>query len=73
MASPRCPTCKKDVALDGPAFPFCSGRCKLVDLGSWLEGRYVIPGTPMTDEGASEGSFFETDVDVPDDPSIPKA
>ena len=37
------------------------------------EGRYVIPGSPMTDEGASEGSFFETDVEVPDDPSIPKA
>lgn len=71
--SAKCPTCKKGVALDGAAFPFCSPRCRLVDLGNWMDGRYVIPGSPMTDEGATEGSFFETDVDVPDDPRMPKA
>ena len=27
----------------GSAFPFCSERCKLIDLGRWLGGRYQIP------------------------------
>jgi endogenous inhibitor of DNA gyrase (YacG/DUF329 family) len=37
--SPRvkCPTCKKEGEwLDGPFGPFCSKRCKLVDLGDWF-------------------------------------
>lgn len=39
-----CPTCKKKAVKKGDKFfPFCSERCKLVDLGSWLDGRYVIP------------------------------
>jgi endogenous inhibitor of DNA gyrase (YacG/DUF329 family) len=45
MALP-CPICKKEVAEpseDGPAtFPFCSDRCKLIDLGRWLDGKYQI-------------------------------
>ncbi|MGA2442187.1 MAG: DNA gyrase inhibitor YacG [Tepidisphaeraceae bacterium] len=47
-----CPICKKAVAeLDDPAspnrfFPFCSERCKLIDLGRWLDGRYRIPIKP---------------------------
>jgi endogenous inhibitor of DNA gyrase (YacG/DUF329 family) len=45
----RCPICKKPVPDDPPAdgaknySPFCSERCKLIDLGRWLEGRYQIP------------------------------
>lgn len=66
--STKCPTCAREVAIDGPSFPFCSGRCKLVDLGNWLDGAYVIPGGPP-----EEGPFFESDVDVPDDPKLPRA
>jgi endogenous inhibitor of DNA gyrase (YacG/DUF329 family) len=44
----RCPTCGKPVAAEGdprPAsFPFCSSRCKLLDLGAWFDGRHAIPG-----------------------------
>jgi endogenous inhibitor of DNA gyrase (YacG/DUF329 family) len=42
----RCPQCGKFVAyrLDNPARPFCSPRCKLIDLGAWAEERYAIPG-----------------------------
>jgi endogenous inhibitor of DNA gyrase (YacG/DUF329 family) len=32
------------------SFPFCSPRCKLVDLGRWLDGGYRIPG-PIVHEG----------------------
>jgi len=46
----RCPTCRKPVETEKerrPAdFPFCSERCRLVDLHRWLTGAYVIPGEP---------------------------
>jgi endogenous inhibitor of DNA gyrase (YacG/DUF329 family) len=39
-----CPICKKDVLprAENPSFPFCSERCKLIDLGKWLGGDYRI-------------------------------
>jgi len=43
----RCPTCKEPVAVhprERPAdFPFCSERCRLVDLHRWLQEEYRIP------------------------------
>jgi len=44
-----CPICKKtvreynDPIAPNPLFPFCSERCKLIDLGRWLGERYHIP------------------------------
>ena len=43
-----CPICKKPIDNaernnPGSPFPFCSERCKLIDLGRWLDGRYQIP------------------------------
>ena len=38
----RCPICKKEVALGSADFPFCSERCRLIDLGNWASGKYVI-------------------------------
>jgi len=44
-----CPICKKPVSETLPSgernryFPFCSDRCKLIDLGRWLGGKYQIP------------------------------
>lgn len=48
MAALRCPTCKGKVPdrADNPAFPFCSDRCKAVDLGRWFTGAYAVPGRP---------------------------
>jgi len=34
--------------------PFCSERCKLLDLGRWLDGRYRIPGDPVADDDGTE-------------------
>jgi endogenous inhibitor of DNA gyrase (YacG/DUF329 family) len=48
----KCPICKKPVALADPYMPFCSERCKLMDLGNWLDEKYVI-STPLA---ASEGT-----------------
>jgi endogenous inhibitor of DNA gyrase (YacG/DUF329 family) len=50
----RCPICGKPSA---PAFaPFCSQRCKDIDLNRWLSGVYVVPAKdePEADDEASE-------------------
>jgi endogenous inhibitor of DNA gyrase (YacG/DUF329 family) len=44
----RCPTCKKIVLAKDPNFPFCSDRCRLIDLGKWASGAYVI-AAPLND------------------------
>ncbi len=42
-----CPICKEIVKKDSNShFPFCSERCKLIDLGAWLGGEYKIPDKP---------------------------
>ena len=50
----KCPICKKPVPADGEYMPFCSERCKLIDLGNWASERYVI-STPIRQEEAAEG------------------
>jgi len=42
----RCPTCRTAVARGSEDFPFCSERCRLIDLGHWAAGDYAIPGEP---------------------------
>ena len=44
----RCPICKKAVKSTGPDFPFCSDRCRLIDLGKWASGAYVV-SSPVAD------------------------
>jgi endogenous inhibitor of DNA gyrase (YacG/DUF329 family) len=46
IPSLRCPTCRKLVLRDEPDFPFCSDRCRRIDLGMWASGGYVI-STPI--------------------------
>ena len=43
-----CPECGK--ASQRAFYPFCSKRCKDVDLNRWLSGSYVIPGPPLEDD-----------------------
>jgi endogenous inhibitor of DNA gyrase (YacG/DUF329 family) len=44
----RCPICKKSVRRTDPDFPFCSERCRTIDLGKWASGDYVI-SSPVKD------------------------
>ena len=46
-----CPQCNKAVLWndDYPQRPFCSERCKLIDLGAWANEEHVIAGPPITD------------------------
>jgi len=47
----RCPKCGKESQLEGNPFrPFCSERCKLLDLGAWLSGSYGIPVVEKEEE-----------------------
>ncbi|GIW87599.1 MAG: hypothetical protein KatS3mg108_1923 [Isosphaeraceae bacterium] len=52
----NCPICGKAFEFtsfdDQPAFPFCSERCRLIDLGRWIDGDYVIPGEVREHEEA---------------------
>ena len=52
-----CPICNKEFTYESIRdlhFPFCSQRCKLIDLGEWLEGKYVIPGSEEEDSAKDE-------------------
>ena len=44
----RCPICKERVRSTDPEFPFCSERCRTIDLGKWASGAYVI-SSPVQD------------------------
>ena len=62
----RCPICNKAVQAPAPAgpadprhpnpprtvstFPFCSERCKLIDLGRWLDAKYQVPAVVEDDD-----------------------
>jgi endogenous inhibitor of DNA gyrase (YacG/DUF329 family) len=44
----RCPICRIIVPLDDPNVPFCSDRCRVIDLGKWASGEYRI-SSPILD------------------------
>ena len=45
----KCPTCRREIDWANTPFrPFCSERCRLIDLGKWASGKYVI-SSPVTD------------------------
>jgi hypothetical protein len=53
----KCPVCKKETAWkDNPFRPFCSERCRLIDLGKWAAEEYRIAGerASLPDEGEHE-------------------
>ena len=47
-----CPVCKKPVQPRGrnPAFPFCSDRCRRIDLGRWFGEEYRVPSSSAEGE-----------------------
>jgi hypothetical protein len=65
MIRGRCPICSKSYEIAAPAdlptFPFCSSRCRLIDLGRWIEGTYVVPDSKAPDP---TGSNLPDDEDV---------
>ena len=60
----KCPTCERAVAwaVESKFRPFCSDRCRLIDLGEWAEGNRAIPMDPDHDD------VMESDLGVEDLP-----
>ena len=62
MIQASCPICGREKRGESPAdwpqFPFCSQRCKLIDLGRWLGEGYRLPAEAREDEAPAE----ETDI-----------
>jgi endogenous inhibitor of DNA gyrase (YacG/DUF329 family) len=61
----KCPICKKPVPDEGrdrpKTYPFCNERCKLIDLGRWLDGKYQIP----VEDKAPDPDYRNGDQDGP--------
>jgi endogenous inhibitor of DNA gyrase (YacG/DUF329 family) len=59
MIRGKCPICGKAFEAPSleawPSFPFCTERCRLIDLGRWIDGSYTIPGAEAPTEGPDEG------------------
>jgi uncharacterized protein len=51
----HCPLCGREFDPDGSdALPFCSQRCRQIDLGRWLDEKYSFPAVPKEDEPQQE-------------------
>ena len=60
-AKRKCPECGKPSSREN--YPFCSPRCKSVDLNRWLSGAYVIPGRDDEEDDAKAGNAKARDED----------
>ncbi|HEX8817815.1 MAG TPA: DNA gyrase inhibitor YacG [Terriglobales bacterium] len=56
----KCPICKKPVKSRAADFPFCSERCRLIDLGKWSSGDYVV-SAPVDDISDVENKLGGSD------------
>ena len=56
-----CPICERPVAprADNKAFPFCSPRCKIIDLGQWVDEKYRVPANSGDESTSLEAPFSE--------------
>lgn len=53
----RCPTCRAPVHWqDNPHRPFCSERCRMIDLGNWAAERYRVPDDGVDDDNGSDNT-----------------
>ena len=57
----KCPICKKLVTSQDAEFPFCSERCRLLDLGKWASGAYVISSPVQDTSDGDEDLSRESD------------
>jgi uncharacterized protein len=56
----KCPTCRRELDWDAaPYRPFCSERCRLIDLGAWLSGERAIPAESSPPESRPDDSETE--------------
>jgi endogenous inhibitor of DNA gyrase (YacG/DUF329 family) len=64
MSEPSpCPICAAPVEAEGKTFPFCSSRCRLIDLGRWADQRYAVAGPGGEAEAEEEAPEGEAEDD----------
>jgi endogenous inhibitor of DNA gyrase (YacG/DUF329 family) len=56
----RCPICRKEIQPDNPFAPFCSDRCRIIDLGNWASEKYMI-STPADPQEVPDTAEEEDD------------
>jgi endogenous inhibitor of DNA gyrase (YacG/DUF329 family) len=67
----RCPRCKKEVLYEGNVFrPFCSERCRLIDLGDWASGKHAIASESSKDDPKKKSDDPDDSDSDPGDPQI---
>jgi endogenous inhibitor of DNA gyrase (YacG/DUF329 family) len=61
MPTVPCPTCQKPVEWSpaSPWRPFCSERCRLIDLGAWITEQHAIPGEQADAPGEADPAAGE--------------
>ena len=73
----KCPVCGHPVKMESgkrrpkPPFPFCSERCRLIDLGRWLGEHYRVPAVEQDewepfDDGSDRGHDRDQSGSAPD-------
>lgn len=50
----KCPQCGKEIPQNSASPPFCSERCKLLDLGAWASGKYALASSEAPEEQLKE-------------------
>jgi endogenous inhibitor of DNA gyrase (YacG/DUF329 family) len=62
----KCPTCQREIEWSAsPYKPFCSERCRLIDLGAWLSEQRAIPGDVQSPPDGEESNVTDaTDRDT---------
>ncbi len=57
----ECVTCRKPVQAraKNPSFPFCSERCRQIDLGKWLNEEHRVAGEPVDPESFATPTHAE--------------
>lgn len=69
---PICPICQKEIQWEGNRYrPFCSERCKRVDLGRWASGGYRIAAPPEEEEASTDPGEDEESSDEGENGTAP--
>lgn len=63
MRKVRCPHCGKiiEYSLENPYRPFCTERCKMIDLGEWADEKFKIPTKNLDQETSTDVDVSEGD------------
>lgn len=59
MNNYKCPKCAKESKTEESCFPFCSDRCRLIDLGKWSTGEYSFEGEDGEATSLIDNSYNE--------------